>query len=44
MSFETVSVSAWVPVCANPINAKEVTWLIREANMAYHVKGVLGEL
>ena len=33
-----------VPVCANPIDAHVVTWLIREAIMACHVNRVLGEL
>ena len=44
MLFMSLSVSAWVPVCANHINAHVVTWLIRETIIACHVKGVLGEL
>ena len=41
MRFVSFSVSAWVPVCANPINARVVTCSIRETIMACHVKGVL---
>ena len=44
MPFVLLTVSAWVSVCANPVNAHVVTWLIREAIMACHVNGVLGEL
>ena len=44
MPFVLLSVSAWVPVCANPINAHVTTWLIREAIMACQVNGVLREL
>ena len=43
MSFVSLSVSAWVLVCVNPINAPAVTWLIREAIMVCHVKWNAGK-
>ena len=42
--FVSLSVSARLPICANPNNAHVVTWLIPEAIMACHAKGVLEEL
>ena len=43
MPFVSLPGSAWMPVCANPINGYVVTWLTREVIIACHVKGMLGE-